>query len=431
MTTPAPGWKRLGWTLSEYARTRLRGFGDRDALLTWQMRRVEQHLAALQRISPALAERGPVEGWRSWPVTDKQWMMEHFDRLNTVGLTRDACLAAAQRADEDPDARPQVGGYAVALSAGTSGRPGLFVVSEEEQARWAGRMLGHLVPDWWREHRIAFFLRARSNLHDRDPGGRVRFEWYDLHAPLERHVERLTAQRPTILVAPPSMLRFLAEHMPSAAAGGIDPRLVVSVAEVLDPVDQRVIEARFGRVQQVYQAAEGYLGHTCALGKLHLVEDVVLVEREPVDDRRFVPIITNLWRRALPIVRYRLDDVLVAGDCTCGSPHQAIDAIEGQCDDVLQLPGLGGGTVRVFPELVRSAILSVDGITRYAARQVEPHRLEVELAIDGDRRLAERRVERELERLWRRLEATPPVMVFRPLEELPSAVKRKRVSRTF
>ncbi len=300
MSTPAPGWRRLGWTLSEYVRTRMRGFRDRDALLTWQARRVEQHLAALQKISPVLAERGPVESWRSWPVTDKQWMMEHFDRLNTVGLSRDRCLDVAQRAEEDPDVRPQVDGFTVALSAGTSGRPGLFVVSEEEQARWAGRMLGHLVPDWWRVHHIAFFLRARSNLHDSDAGGRVRFEWYDLDAPLERHVERLLAQRPSILVAPPSMLRFLAENVPQAGRGGIDPKLVVSVAEVLDPVDQRVIEARFGRVQQVYQAAEGYLGHTCHLGKLHLVEDVALVEREPVDDRRFVPIITNLWRRTLP-----------------------------------------------------------------------------------------------------------------------------------
>ncbi len=121
----------------------------------------------------------------------------------------------------------------------------------------------------------------------------------------------------------------------------------------------------------------------------------------------------------------------MSGDCPCGSPYQAIDAIEGQCDDVLQLAGADGGAVRVFPDLVRTAILSVEGITRYAARQVAPHRLEIELATDGDRRLAERRVEGELERLWRRLEAAPPVMTFRPLEERPSAVKRKRVSRGF
>ena len=424
------GWYRLGWTLAEYARTRTRRFGSRDALLTWQARRIERHLSALQLVSPLLAERGAVAAWRSWPTVDKRWVMEHFDRWNTAGLDREACERVALRAESEPGFRPVIAGRTVALSSGTSGYRGLFAVSEEEQARWAGRILGNLVPDWWRAHSIAFFLRARSNLHQADGASRVLLEWYDLFDPLEVQLARLASQRPTVLVAPPSMLRFIAENAPSPGQGGIDPRLVVSVAEVLDPVDQRVIEARFGRVHQVYQAAEGYLGQTCHLGKLHLVEDAVLVEREPVDDRRFVPIITNLWPTTVPIVRYRLDDVLVAGDCACGSPHQAIDAIEGQCDDVLQLAG-PAGPVRVFPDLIRTAILSVAGITRYAARQVSPDRLEVDLEVEGDRSLAERRVERELYRLWRRVEAHAPVMVFGSLQELPSAKKRKRVSRGF
>ena len=46
-------------------------------------------------------------------------------------------------------------------------------------------------------------------------------------------------------------------------------------------------------------------------GTLHLNEDIVYIEREYLDDRRFVPVVTDLERKAQPIIRYRLNDILV------------------------------------------------------------------------------------------------------------------------
>lgn len=53
------------------------------------------------------------------------------------------------------------------------------------------------------------------------------------------------------------------------------------------------------------------------MGELLKVMSVILfcrvnrIEKEWLDETRFVPIITDLMRTSQPIVRYRLDDVLV------------------------------------------------------------------------------------------------------------------------
>ncbi len=86
------------------------------------------------------------------------------------------------------------------------------------------------------------------------------------------------------------------------------------MAEVLDPLDRQRIEAAFAvRVEQIYQATEGFLGATCEHGVIHLNEEFLIVEREWVDEARtrFVPVITDLYRSSQPIIRYRLNDVLV------------------------------------------------------------------------------------------------------------------------
>ncbi len=115
-----------------------------------------------------------------------------------------------------------------------------------------------------------------------------------------------------------------------------------SIADVLDPdVEERISEAFGVRVGQIYQATEGFLGITCRQGRMHLNEDLAVIETEQVGPGRFVPVITDLYRQTQAIVRYRLEDVLVEGSgCDCGSALRVIERIEGRQDDVLQLRSL-------------------------------------------------------------------------------------------
>lgn len=135
------------------------------------------------------------------------------------------------------------------------------------------------------------------------------------------------------------MLRMLGEAYAKGTLT-VRPDKIISVAEVLDPLDRSVLEQTFGQtIHQAYQCTEGFLGASCRMGMLHLNEDVVHIEKEYIDPstRRFVPIVTDFSRTSQPIVRYRLNDILTEaeGRCACGSPFTAIERIEGRCDDML------------------------------------------------------------------------------------------------
>lgn len=86
---------------------------------------------------------------------------------------------------------------------------------------------------------------------------------------------------------------------------------------------------------------------------MHLNEEFLHIEPQWIDERRFTPVITDFTRRTQPIVRYKLDDVLVVSDkpCPCGNPARAISHIEGRWDDQLLLPDQQGILQVIFADL--------------------------------------------------------------------------------
>lgn len=148
------------------------------------------------------------------------------------------------------------------------------------------------------------------------------------------------------------------------------------MAEVLDPLDERVISQAFNqKVHQLYQCTEGFLAATCPQGTLHLNEDILVIQKDYIDQAsgRFMPIITDFNRPTQPIIRYRLDDILTerSTPCPCGSLLTAIAQIEGRCDDIFYLPDrTRSHLIPIFPDLIRRAIiLTSDAIQEYAAVQ--------------------------------------------------------------
>jgi putative adenylate-forming enzyme len=336
--------------------------------------------------------------WRDLPTVDKALMMANFSRFNTVGLSSDAAFEVALRAERDRNFSPTVQGLTVGLSSGTSGHRGLFLVNRLEQAAWAGVILARTLPRFRASgERIAFFLRSNSNLYEQVGRGRwLQFRYFDLMAPLEDAVAALNAFQPSILVAPPSMLEMLAQAF-MAGRLNVHSESLISVAEVLEPQDRDRLEGVFqAPVRQIYQATEGLLAISCRCNVLHLQEDIVAVQLEPIqaaqvrdqpepaNGNRFTPIITDLWRRTQPIIRYRLNDVIRLEDrtCACGSGWRSIAQIEGRCDDVLEFERQAGGLHAFFPDSIRRAILLADArILEYEAVQERPGQLRVHLEV--------------------------------------------------
>lgn len=422
--------------LAHYLQRRLGyRFARREDLERWQERRVQQHVAWIRARSPFYRERWgnlPDTAWREFAPIDKAVMMEHFDSLNTVGLKKDEGFRIALEAERSREFSPTWKDVTIGLSSGTSGHRGLFLVSPEERAAWAGTILAKVLPgSILDKQRIAFFLRANSNLYTTVGSKRMRFEFFDLLEAVDSHLARLDALKPTLLIAPPSMLRLLAEAQ-NAGKLAIAPTKIVSVAEVLDPIDEAFVKGAFAQtIHQVYQATEGFLAVTCSEGTLHLNEDMAFFEKEWVDAERrvFMPIITDFTRKTQPIVRYRLNDLLVerAEPCPCGSVHTALDRIEGRSDDLCYWPALDGGQpVPVFPDFIRRAILMASpAIREYRVIQASLDMLAVQLRADGPS--PEEEVRHQVESLAVRLGCRAPAVSFSPYEAPPAGQKLRRI----
>jgi putative adenylate-forming enzyme len=417
-------------------------FADRNALLRFQERRLESFF---RRALP----RAPF--YRQWtgrsladlPVVDKKAVLSDFAAFNTRGVTLDRALDEALHAERSRDFRPTLEGITVGLSSGTSGTRGVFLASPRERAHWAGALLARTLSsdslrqllDFRRPSlRVAFFLRANSNLYETVASRRLDFAYHDLLEPLDGHQERLNAHPPDILVAPPTVLRRLAQ---AAKAGPlrIAPRQILSVAEVLEPDDERAIAAAFGvPVRQVYQCTEGFLGASCPAGRVHLNEELLHVEPQWLDAerRRFQPIVTDFSRTTQLIVRYRLDDVLrvAEGPCPCGRPSLSLDAIEGRADDVLWAARRQGELSPIFPDVLRHAFARADPPGEIRDYRLEQHGEEWRIRLDVPAAAAEGAeiaVRGEIASLIHRLGLRMPDLRFEPWRDEPLHLKRRRI----
>jgi putative adenylate-forming enzyme len=422
--------------LGHYVRAKYGGrFRSRRDLERWQERRFERFAREVLLRSPYYREfvGAPLH---AYPFSDKATMMEAFDRINTRGLRRDDLIALAMRAEASRDFSPTVGDVAVGLSSGTSGRRALFATSPSERRRYAGVVMAKgLRGSLFGAHRIALLLRANNPLYEAvNRSSRVRFGFFDLLLPFAQQLRALEAFDPHVLIGPPQVLRLVAGAVAEGRAR-LSPRQVVAGAEVLEAADAVSVEAAFGvRVDQIYQATEGFLGISCAHGMIHLNEDGMIVERQAVDaSGRFMPVVTDLWRATQPIVRYRLDDVLVESrdPCPCGSVLTAVARIEGRADDILFLPSIDGRRlVPVMPDFVRDRLASADAVADYRVIQHAPDA--IELLVDGhDAGAAARAACDALSSVFAAARVEAPAVSVGGRVPVDFARKRRRVERRF
>ncbi len=363
-------------------------------LLRHQDRRIAKLLSFARKQSPFYRDRLPAgpQTLDMAPRMTKSLMMEHFDEINTAGLQRDDLVAF--RIEQERSGRTDTyrDGYSVGLSSGTSGNKVLTVLSARERARYAILLLSRAgVPRRLRNPRVLFALRTNNPAFVAVTALGVELHYVDYFVLVNELIELINREQLNVLAGPPSLLTQLA-----ARAEEINARIetVISYAEELDqPARQRLVDAFAAPVRELYQGAEGMLGFTCAAGSLHLNEDMTLVELDDTQDTvgaaRGV-VVTDLYRRIQPFIRYELNDLLEIGerDCDCGSAFRVISRIHGRSDSIFTLLTASGQEVKLMPDYVRRSINQASAdIIEYQAVQYGPDDIEIklELAAGADR----------------------------------------------
>lgn len=328
---------------------------SRTAFETWQKRALERWLARDLPRAPAYHD-APAR-LEALPITDKATLMADFAAYNIAGVTAQDAWAATRR-----DFR--IGELTVGASTGTSGNRGLFIISEREKYRWLGSILAKTLADKILTRlRVAVILPQGTALYDSARrASRIDLRFYSLVDGPEAWSGEIARFAPNVIVAPPKVLRHLAE-----ADLGLTPDRIFAGAETLDPVDRPVIEAGLGApLGQIYMATEGLFAVTCRHGRLHLAEDSVFFEYEPVGDGLVTPLVTAFRRQTQIMARYRMNDLLRLSSkpCSCGSPLQSVDEVVGRMDDVFRFED-----VMITPDVLRNAVLD-------AARSIDDFRIQ-------------------------------------------------------
>lgn len=346
------------------------------------------------------------------PLMNKQLLMTNFDKVNTVGIKKEEAINFALECERSRQFDRKLRGVTVGLSSGTSGSRGVFLVSNFERGLWAGTILAKMLPKGKLfGHKVAFFMRANSELYETIQSKLIAFKFYDLFLDMEQNFADLVTFEPTILVAPPSILLQFAKYNKQK----INIPTVISIAEVLEAEDAVFIKKNLDLnvIHQVYQCTEGLLGVTCAYGILHLNETFIKFEKEKLDDRRFYPIITDLKRRAQPIIRYRLNDILVEKEvpCLCGSSELAIEKIEGRSDDIFVFDSVDRTeNILVFPDFIRRCVLFSSNLKEY--RVVQLTETEINIYLEASSTSIREQITKEFSLLAEHYHFNLPKLVF-------------------
>jgi phenylacetate-CoA ligase len=198
----------------------------------------------------------------------------------------------------------------------------------------------------------------------------------DIEMPITEQLDRLGRRSPAYVhTLPWNILRLGLESRRSGKTPSIP--VLISVAEYLAPEVRALAEQMFGsRVVNILSSAEGgIIAIECPAGRLHIQSEVIFTEILNEVGRPCQPgetgelVITPFYNYAMPLIRYRTGDYVVAGgDCSCGRPHPNFERFVGRKEHLFQF--LDGS--RRLPPIDRVRITELIGHDAWVLVQTEP-----------------------------------------------------------
>lgn len=183
----------------------------------------------------------------------------------------------------------------------------------------------------------------------------------DTVEPLEQIVNKLNDFQPSHLGGFAENVHSLAREQ-LAGRLRIKPDTIASTAETLKKEARKAIEEAWNiKPFEAYGSTEtGVIASECeAHNGQHIYEDLVIVEVVDNDNKPVPPgeygnkiLVTVLWSRTLPLIRYEISDhvKLDTQPCSCGRTFTLIKEIQGREENVIYLPGQSGGKVAIEPD---------------------------------------------------------------------------------
>lgn len=189
-----------------------------------------------------------------------------------------------------------------------------------------------------------------------------------------QYLDALLALRPQLLLGFPSIFVLIVRSAKAEELAQIRPKAILLNSELLTDTTRQIISDAFqSECYDDYSTIEFHqVTFECRHHRHHLAADNVIVEVTsegqplPVGEKGEI-LITGLTNRAMPLLRYAIGDIGVAGNerCPCGRGFPVMKLVEGRVDDYVILPS----GRRLSPRLVNPAIEFLPGIREHVLVQ--------------------------------------------------------------
>ena len=291
------------------------------------------------------------------PIIDKKIVMENF---NDIITTKDVKLKEVEEflnVNSNPNDLFK-NKYHIIHSSGSSGKLGIFVYGKNDwdsffpiltraydfkfkkvKTVFFGAIDGHYasvsVAKWGNKSLMKLFNKCQV---------------FDIKEPIANHIDKLNSFNPDILGGYFSGLKFLAELQLKGNLN-ITPKYILNTGEGGSKKDRKLIidafSAEFINSYGISECLIAGIGKD-EYGGIALSEDLTYFEIK--DDH---VLITNLFNKTMPLIRYRLNDYLKISDRSPrGFPFTVVDDIIGRDELVIWLKNKFGKLDFIHPILI-------------------------------------------------------------------------------
>lgn len=405
------------------------------ALLGHAVEQSPFHRERLAEIDPGRFE---LDDLAQLPVMTKGDMMAHFDDVVTDRrLTRTVVEKTIAATGETPI--PAFGEFLVLTSGGSSGTRGIFVYDADaiaefvalsmRQTRALSAIFGPPPAD-----AVVVLLAAGSAIHATSVGrliavgGPVRSVSVPVTLPFAELLARVQQLEPFAILGYASVLTRLAAEQKRGRLN-IHPVGLTASSETLLPEMRAEIETVFGvPMIDLYGSTEGLIGLSApGDAAIAFASDSCIVEFVDENDQPVAPgvtadaaLVTNLYNRVQPLIRYRIDDRFMQQPASPQHGHVRA-TVEGRASEVFRW-----ADTTVHPLAVTTVLTQTPAIVDYIVRQT-PTGVDVDvITIDV---LDESDVVEHLARALETAGLGTPTVTVRTISEMPRNPNTGKVAR--
>ena len=372
---------------------------SRDQILAFQLEELRQLISHAkkhsqwhrERLADFDAEGLTVAELSGLPTMTKADLMENWDSIVTVP---GATLADAQRFIDAVDVdRYYLGTHHLVSSGGSSGRTAIVLYDWDAFAEHIAGFTRAYLPAMvhltgsMRPRVVAVGASSAQHISVAlsqtfsNPSNPIRF--VPITSGYDQLAIRLEALDPEVIQSFPSALSVLVNQAERGKLR-IAPKLILSSSEPLNAELRARIERVWpAMILDFWSCSEASGSFPCLHSPgFHISEDLNIVEEIRRDDGRSDGIlVTNLYNKALPLIRYKIDDLVSVSidQCPCGVCFQKIDSVDGRVDKVFEY----GGGIFVHPVMFETILAALPQVINYQVHK-QPTGLRVVLLKSGE-----------------------------------------------